>query len=144
MMQFGPSTIVPNNSGDGFPRMTPAIIPTVVPTTIVREVLTESNYENWSTCVKWYLVGQDLWEVCRTKDNIPDEARDPEAFSVWEKKNAMALHAIQISCSGEMLSQIRRETCHYKKKRATMSLLESVIYKRTYIDAYPSVILPKA
>ncbi|CBI35219.3 unnamed protein product, partial [Vitis vinifera] len=111
MMQFGPSTIVPNNSGDGFPRMTPAIIPTVVPTTIVREVLTESNYKNWSTCVKWYLVGQDLWEVCRTKDNIPDEARDPEAFSVWEKKNAMALHAIQISCSGEMLSQIRRETC---------------------------------
>ncbi|KAL6327291.1 hypothetical protein AAG906_018591 [Vitis piasezkii] len=119
MMQFGPSTIVPNNSGDGFPRMTP----TVVPTTIVREVLTESNYENWSTCVKWYLVGQDLWEVCRTKDSIPDEARDPEAFSVWEKKNAMALHAIQISCSGEMLSQIRRETCasyvwDFLKKRA--------------------------
>ena len=111
MMQFGPPSIVPNNSGDGFPRMTPAIIPTVVPTTIVREVLTESNYENWSTCVHWYLVGQDLWEVCQTKDNIPDEARDPEAFSVWEKKNAMALHAIQISCSGEMLSQIRGQTC---------------------------------
>ncbi|KAL6311808.1 hypothetical protein AAG906_018600 [Vitis piasezkii] len=106
MMRFGPATIVPNNSGDGFPRMTP----TVVPTTIVREVLTESNYENWSTCVKWYLVGQDLWEVCQTKDNIPDEAKDPEAFSVWEKKNAMALHAIQISCSGEKLSQIREET----------------------------------
>ncbi|KAL6327293.1 hypothetical protein AAG906_018593 [Vitis piasezkii] len=94
MMQFGPA---PNNSGD-------------VPTTIVREVLTESNYENWSTCVKWYLVGQDLWKVCQTKD-IPDEARDPEAFSVWEKKNAMALHAIHISCSGEMLSQIRNEYC---------------------------------
>uniref|UniRef100_F6HVN0 DUF4219 domain-containing protein n=1 Tax=Vitis vinifera TaxID=29760 RepID=F6HVN0_VITVI len=106
MMRFGPATIVPNNSGDGFPRMTP----TVVPTTIVREVLTENNYENWSTCVKWYLVGQDLWEVCQTKDNIPDEAKDPEAFSVWEKKNAMALHAIQISCSGEKLSQIREET----------------------------------
>lgn len=111
MMQFGPAIIVPNNSGDGFPRMTPAIIPTVVPTTIVREVLTESNYENWSTCVKWYLVGQDLWEVCQTKDNIPDEAKDPEAFSVWEKKNAMALHAIHISCSGEMLSEIRKENC---------------------------------
>ena len=110
MMRFGPATIVPNNSGDGFPRMTPAITPTVVPTTIVREVLTENNYENWSTCVKWYLVGQDLWEVCQTKDNIPDEAKDPEAFSVWEKKNAMALHAIQISCSGEKLSQIREET----------------------------------
>ena len=106
-MRFGPANIVPNNSGDGFPRMTP----TVVPTTIVREVLTESNYENWSTCVKWYLVGQDLWEVCQTKDNIPDKAKDPEAFSVWEKKNAMALHAIQISCSGEMLSQIRGEPC---------------------------------
>ncbi|KAJ9684856.1 hypothetical protein PVL29_017039 [Vitis rotundifolia] len=91
--------------------MTPAIIPTVVPTTIVREVLTESNYENWRTCVKWYLVGQDLWEVCQTKDNIPNKAQDPEAFSVWEKKNAMALHAIQISCSGEMLSQIRKENC---------------------------------
>ena len=110
MMRFGPATIVPNNSGDDFPRMIPALTPTVVPTTIVREVLTESNYENWSTCVHWYLVGQDLWEVCQTKDNIPDEAKDPEAFSVWEKKNAMALHAIQISCSGEKLSQIREET----------------------------------
>ncbi|RVW90960.1 hypothetical protein CK203_044190 [Vitis vinifera] len=71
MMRFGPATIVPNNSGDGFPH---------------------------------------LWEVCQTKDNVPDEAKDPEAFSVWEKKNAMALHAIQISCSGEKLSQIREET----------------------------------
>ncbi|XP_034704166.1 uncharacterized protein LOC117928385 [Vitis riparia] len=87
MMQFGPAT------------------------TIVREVLTESNYENWSTCLKWYLVGQDLWEVCQTKDNIPNKEQHPEAFSVWEKKNAMALHAIHISCSGEMLSQIREEPC---------------------------------
>ena len=110
MMQFGPANIVLNNSGDDFPRMIPALTPTVVPTTIVREVLTESNYDNWSTCVKWYLVGQDLWEVCQTRDNNPDEARDPEAFSVWQKKNAMALHAIHISCSGEMLSQIREET----------------------------------
>ncbi|KAJ9684848.1 hypothetical protein PVL29_017032 [Vitis rotundifolia] len=90
--------------------MTPAIIPTVVPTTIVREVLTESNYENWSTCVKWYLVGQNLWEVCTSKD-IPDKELKKEEFSDWEKKNAMALHAIQISCSGEMLSQIRKEPC---------------------------------
>ncbi|KAL6327295.1 hypothetical protein AAG906_018595 [Vitis piasezkii] len=105
MMRFGPATIDPNNSGDAFPCMTPALTPTVVPTTIVPEVLTESNYENWSTCLKWYLVGQDLWEVCQTKD-IPDEARDPEAFSVWEKKNAMALHAIQISCSGRFFLRL--------------------------------------
>ncbi|KAJ9684844.1 hypothetical protein PVL29_017029 [Vitis rotundifolia] len=38
---------------------------------------------------------------------IPDKAQDPVAYSEWKKKNAVALHAIQISCSREMLSQIR-------------------------------------
>ncbi|XP_034705392.1 uncharacterized protein LOC117929228 [Vitis riparia] len=99
--------ITPNKSGDVFPLITPAIIPTVVPTTIVREVLTEGNYEYWKTCVKRYLVGQGLWEVCRMSCKSPNKAQDPVAYSEWKKKNSVALHAIQISCSREMLSQIR-------------------------------------
>ncbi|KAL6327780.1 hypothetical protein AAG906_025608 [Vitis piasezkii] len=93
--------ITPNKSDDVFPLITPAIIPTVVPTTIVREVLTEGNYEYWKTCVKRYLVGQGLWEVCRMSCKSPNKAQDPVAYSEWKKKNSVALHAIQISCTCE-------------------------------------------
>ena len=115
----GVPSIIPYKSGDDFPQITPAITPnksgdvfpqitpTVVPTTIVREVLTEGNYEYWKTCVKRYLVGQGLWEVCRMSCKSPNKAQDPVAYSEWKKKNSVALHAIQISCSREMLSQIR-------------------------------------
>ncbi|KAL6327289.1 hypothetical protein AAG906_018588 [Vitis piasezkii] len=103
----GVPSIIPNKSAMMFSLITPAIIPTVVPTTIVREVLTEGNYEYWKTCVKRYLVGQGLWEVCRMSCKSPNKAQDPVAYSEWKKKNSVALHAIQISCSREMLSQIR-------------------------------------
>ena len=102
-----PNDVLPNLTPTLLPRdVLPTITPVIVPTRIVPELLTEGNYANWRTCIQWYLMGQDLLEVCRIKD-IPDKERHPEEFSVWEKKNAMALHAIQISCSREMLSQIR-------------------------------------
>ena len=98
--------ITPSKSSDVLPQITPAIIPTVVPTAIVREVLTEGNYRYWRTCIKRYLVGQGLYEVCRMSYDHPNKGEEPEAYYEWKKKNAMALHAIQISCSREMLSQI--------------------------------------
>ena len=37
----------------------------------------------------------------------PDFELDRQAYSVWKRKNDMALHVIQVSCSREKLAQIR-------------------------------------
>lgn len=77
------------------------------PNTIVLEVLREGNYENWKSCVKRYLVAEDLWDVVKNISTKPNKNEDPEIYYAWKKKNAKSLHAIQISCSPSMLSHIR-------------------------------------
>lgn len=66
---------------------------TVAPSAIVLEVLNEDNYERWSVWVKTYLLANGLWDVVETS-----RAPLPSDFKVWTKRNAQALHAIQISC----------------------------------------------
>ena len=55
----------------------------------VSDVLNVDNYLVWRVQVKTYLIAQDLWGIVEN-----DEA----SFKDWSKKNAMALHVIQISC----------------------------------------------
>ncbi|KAG6667375.1 hypothetical protein CIPAW_01G096400 [Carya illinoinensis] len=78
--------------------------------TIVLEVLRNDNYANWSACIKNYFLAQDLWDIFGTTK--PSESKDCEVeLKAWKKKNAAALHAIQISCSVEILSQINHINC---------------------------------
>nr|XP_027073700.1 uncharacterized protein LOC113698184 isoform X2 [Coffea arabica] len=72
---------------------------------IVPEDLTEENYDAWKGCLKHYLVGHGLWGVVSGKeqDPIKDESQDygedkKQEHEEWQKKNALALHAIQLSC----------------------------------------------
>ncbi|KAF5465284.1 hypothetical protein F2P56_015304 [Juglans regia] len=74
--------------------------------TIVLEVLRNDNYENWSACIKNYLLAQDLWDIFETTTEPPKPEDDAVEFKAWRKKNAAALHAIQISCGVEIQSQI--------------------------------------
>ncbi|XP_035547385.1 uncharacterized protein LOC108990288 [Juglans regia] len=74
--------------------------------TIVREVLRNDNYANWSACIKNYLLAQDLWDIFETTTEPPKPEDDAVEFKAWRKKNATALHAIQISCGVEIQSQI--------------------------------------
>ena len=78
---------------------------------IVPEELTEDNYENWKACLQNYLIGQGLWDVVSGVDPKPEkhtgEKWETEAFETWRKKNAMALHAIQMSCGSHALVKIR-------------------------------------
>jgi len=69
-------------------------------TGIVLEVLTRDNYLDWSSLVKNYLIGKDLW------DNIVEGNVNPNRFD-WKSKNGQALHAIQLSCGHYTLRQIR-------------------------------------
>ncbi|KAF5465266.1 hypothetical protein F2P56_015288 [Juglans regia] len=74
--------------------------------TIVLEVLRNDNYMNWSACIKNYLLAQDLWDIFETTTEPPKPEDDAMEFKAWRKKNAAALHAIQISCGVEIQSQI--------------------------------------
>lgn len=82
---------------------------TVSPSAIVLQVLNEDNYEEWSVWVKTYLVAHDLWDVIvETSSEL--RAESSEAAMALRKKNAQALHAIQISCGQYTFSLIKNVT----------------------------------
>ncbi|KAF2294831.1 hypothetical protein GH714_021215 [Hevea brasiliensis] len=70
-------------------------------------VLTGENYQNWSACIKNYLIAHDMWDTVEANTEPPNPHEADVEFKAWRKKNAAALHAILISCSSEILSQIR-------------------------------------
>ena len=72
--------------------------------------LAEDNYEDWSFKVKTYLIAQDVWKIVDTFDKEPNPANGKVTFEDWEKKNAMALHVIQITCGPQAFSKIREIT----------------------------------
>ncbi|KZV54483.1 Ankyrin repeat family protein [Dorcoceras hygrometricum] len=76
---------------------------------IVPEALTEDNYESWKTCLKNYLVGHDLWAVVSGKFTEPDK-HEEHRHDEWKKKNALALHAIQLSCGKGVYSKFHEKT----------------------------------
>ncbi|KAG6765110.1 hypothetical protein POTOM_029126 [Populus tomentosa] len=91
---------------------------TISPTSIVVEVLRGDNYDDWSACMKSYMLAQDLWDfIEHTGHHEGDQEVDSKPVDHQEgdskalrKKNAAALHAIQISCAPHILSKIRSIT----------------------------------
>ncbi|XP_057757309.1 uncharacterized protein LOC130976455 [Arachis stenosperma] len=86
----------------------------IASTGIVLEALRKDNYENWSTLLKNYLVGQDLWHGIIVEAEADDQNIPPDQDIVRPReisnrsKNAKALHAIQLACGSENLSNIRK------------------------------------
>lgn len=76
----------------------------IASTGIVLEVLTNDNYENWSTLVKNYLVGQGLWQGIVEGDSKIELVSNGD----WISKNGRALHAIQLACGSDTLGKIRQ------------------------------------
>ncbi|XP_058187977.1 uncharacterized protein LOC131304660 [Rhododendron vialii] len=75
---------------------------------IVHEQLTEDNYEYWKVCLERYLISQGLWDVVTGKK--PQPAKDADGYEDWTRKNALALHAIQLSCGPEIYKKFRKTT----------------------------------
>lgn len=51
------------------------------------EVLNQSNYKIWRTCMESYLVGEDLWEVVNGDSTALDNyAENVDAFKQWKQK----------------------------------------------------------
>ena len=74
----------------------------------VSEVLNVNNYLVWKVQVRTYLIAQDLWDIVKATDKCPKQEDDEAAFKAWTRKNAMALHVIQISCEPRLCFVIRR------------------------------------
>lgn len=81
---------------------------------VVPEELTEDNFENWKACMRNYLIGQGLWDVVSDVDHKPEKLsgffaqhEETEELQPWRKKNALALHAIQMSCGPDALVTVR-------------------------------------
>ncbi|GKV38843.1 hypothetical protein SLEP1_g46708 [Rubroshorea leprosula] len=70
---------------------------------IVPEVLKRNNYKKWSIFMQHYLMGQDLWDVVELSQ-LPAKGNMGREYN---RKNALALHAIKISCGEEMFDQIK-------------------------------------
>ncbi|XP_075644590.1 uncharacterized protein LOC142615706 isoform X2 [Castanea sativa] len=74
----------------------------------VSEVLNVNNYLVWKVHVRTYLIAQDLWDFVKAIDECPKQEDDEAAFKAWTRKNALALHVIQISCEPRLCFVIRR------------------------------------
>ncbi|KAG6532973.1 hypothetical protein ZIOFF_006833 [Zingiber officinale] len=72
------------------------------------ELLNQSNYRIWKTCMESYLVGEDLWDVVSTNGvvapaNIIENA---EAFKKWKQQNAKAEFVLKRSISHGIFEHI--------------------------------------
>ncbi|KAF8377136.1 hypothetical protein HHK36_030509 [Tetracentron sinense] len=72
---------------------------------IVPDVLEKDNYDIWKVCLKSYLLAEDLWDIVNGTESEPNVTQ--AEFRTWQVKNAKALHAIQISCGPQILSNIK-------------------------------------
>ncbi|XP_027362857.1 uncharacterized protein LOC113870467 [Abrus precatorius] len=96
---------------------------------VVHEPLTKENYHNWSALVRNYLLGAGLWSVV----NLCPENGGKIKREIWKKKDAKALHIIQLACGSEVLSHIR-DVHTAKEAWNTLSVLYGSKLKADLID----------
>ncbi|XP_077246122.1 uncharacterized protein LOC143885988 [Tasmannia lanceolata] len=72
------------------------------------ELLNQSNYKIWRTCMESYLVGEDLWEVvCGNAVVAPEDAQEnADVLKVWRMKNAKAEFLLKRSISPDLFEHI--------------------------------------
>ncbi|KAK7291088.1 hypothetical protein RIF29_05970 [Crotalaria pallida] len=102
--------------------------PSITSTGIVLEVLTKDNYENWSTLVENYLVGEGLWH-----DTVEADSKVDRSTPDWKSKNGKALHAIQLSCGSDTLGKIR----HFKSAKEAWNHLKTSFSED--VKAFPDI-----
>ena len=76
------------------------------PASINKAVFNQDNYLDWSIRLKTYLMIQGLWDFVESSSE-PLTTKTGSASKPWIKKNAKALHAIQMFCGPDIFSDIR-------------------------------------
>ncbi|XP_077216009.1 uncharacterized protein LOC143850670 [Tasmannia lanceolata] len=72
------------------------------------ELLNQSNYKIWRTCMESYLVGEDLWEVvCGNAVVAPEDTQEnADVLKAWRMKNAKAEFLLKRSISHDLFEHI--------------------------------------
>ncbi|GKV34836.1 hypothetical protein SLEP1_g43178 [Rubroshorea leprosula] len=91
--------------------------------TIVPEDLKKDNYERWSILIKHYLVAQDVWDVVE-----PRPTTEETNERVWTKKDALALHAIKISCGAKAFDLIKNKESAREAWKALLDMPNVPVY----------------
>ena len=97
------------------------------------EKLNNNNYGSWSTRMKFYLLGQDLWDIVNGSETTPPRdarvtdstsniststpvrpdvahqrpAVDPDALKKWKVKEDKAMYALTVAVEDEFLQRIK-------------------------------------
>ena len=99
---------------------------------IVSELLSGNNYKKWSVQMKTYLLREELWETVEADE--PDFTTLGQIeINAWKKKNAGALHAIQISCAPVAFREIEETS---SAKTAWIRLEKCCVWKPETIGIY--------
>ncbi|XP_076941063.1 uncharacterized protein LOC143610472 [Bidens hawaiensis] len=69
--------------------------------------LNNHNYGTWSTCMMFYLQGQDLWEVTNGTDTETPRIDTNGAIHKWRVKVGKAMFVLKTTIEEELLDHIR-------------------------------------
>ena len=74
------------------------------------ELLNQSNYKVWKTCMESYLVGEDLWDVVNRSNTSPpdDGPENSSAYKKWKQTNAKAEFILKRTISSSLFDHIIR------------------------------------
>ncbi|KAH0643720.1 hypothetical protein KY290_033434 [Solanum tuberosum] len=83
------------------------------------ELLNQSYYKVWKTCMESYLVGEVLWDVVNGSNTNPpvDGPENSSAYKKWKQINAKCKSAHEIWGTLDRL--------FYKKNEARLQILEN-------------------
>ncbi|CAM8900100.1 unnamed protein product [Rhodiola kirilowii] len=71
------------------------------------ELLNQSNYKMWKSCMESYLVGEELWEVVGGANARPEDGdADVEDLRKWKTINAKAEFVLKKSISPTLFEHI--------------------------------------
>ncbi|KAJ7008160.1 hypothetical protein NC653_007004 [Populus alba x Populus x berolinensis] len=70
------------------------------------ELLIESNYKVWRTCLESYLIGEDLWEVVSGDDTAAPENVD--SLDQWTQNNTKEDFVLKRSISHALFEHVLR------------------------------------
>lgn len=65
------------------------------------ELLNQSNYMIWRSCMESYLVGEEFWDVIGSSNTTK-----PEELKKWTKRNAKAKFVLKRSVSHGLFEHI--------------------------------------
>jgi len=108
------------------------------------EVLNQSNYKVWRTCMESYLIDEDLWDVVNGSNttSLTYEQGNADTFKRWKQLNAKAEFVLKRSISHSLFDHIMRcnsaheiwrtlDRLFNKKDEARLQILENELANTT-------------